>query len=220
MIVYYRISGSQKIKDGQFSNWERSLDNFKSVFRSKIDRIVFVGDNLTPRIKDHLSQQEDVLYTELGNSGSFKFALEQAIKEDGDQIIYFVEDDYLHRQGSDVAIVEGLDISDYVTLYDHADKYQKPYTNEWGGEPTRVLLTKSTHWKQVSSTCMTFAAKVKTLREDQNIIKHYLKSPIPEDWAMFTHLKTNGRKLISSIPGYATHCLEDYKSPLIDWSKI
>lgn len=224
MIIYYRISGSQKTKLGQFSDWKRCLINFQDVF-VKQNYCNFIADN----VPDDMEQQifnltvayDSCHCTDLGNSASFRYALGLALEKKDDEIIYFVEDDYLHRPNSDLIIQEGLEIADYVTLYDHADKYMEYYTrNSWGGEPTKVLLTKSTHWKQVSSTCMTFAAKVKTLREDCDIIYNHLRGAVPEDWAMFIALGVKGRKLINPIPGYATHCITEYQSPLINWENV
>lgn len=219
--VIYRISGGQKSKPGQFSDWKSCLKNFLNEFSNCAD-ITFVCDNLSEEIDSQLVQlgfADRMIRTSLGNSGSFLKALETAITAPVEDIIYLVEDDYLHRPNAARVLCEGFDTgADYVSLYDHADKYMVYYSvNSWGGEPTKVLLTESTHWKQVSSTTMTFAAKVKTLREDYDLIKTFLKSSIPEDWAMFMALKNKDRKLVNPIPGYATHCIQEYTSPLIDW---
>ena len=43
-------------------------------------------------------------------------------------IVYFLEDDYLHRAGWADILLEAftLDQADYVTLFDHQDKYTAP----------------------------------------------------------------------------------------------
>lgn len=219
MKVYYRISGSQKKKEGQFGDWKSCFENFFNQFVGHT--IEIIADNITDEIREFFSKTPYTInLTSLGNSGSFQYALNLACQNNDQEIIYFVEDDYYHLGGSPEAIEEGLQIADYVSLYDHADKYQPPYTNEWGGEPTRVLLTPSTHWKQTFSTCMTFASTVKTLREDRQHIERYLDQPVPRDWEMFMELKNKGRKLITPIPGFATHCIKQYQSPLISWEKL
>jgi copper homeostasis protein CutC len=63
---------------------------------------------------------------------------------------------------------------DYVTLYDHPDKYLNPIE---GGNPycegrsefTRVYFGSNSEFKLNNSSTMTFAAKVKTLKDDQTI---------------------------------------------------
>ena len=70
-------------------------------------------------------------------------------------------------------------IADYVTLYDHPDKYMdhdkggpNPYISN-GGEVTRLVKTDNSHWKLTNSTTMTFASKVNTLKQDRDIwMKH------------------------------------------------
>ena len=56
-------------------------------------------------------------------AGSFKFALDLALEKPSDTIAYFLEDDYLHVQSALAALREGITIADYVSLYDHPDKY-------------------------------------------------------------------------------------------------
>ena len=113
---------------------------------------------------------------------------------------------------------------DYVTLYDHPDKYLNPYE---GGNPfcversenTRVYLGKHCHWKSTNSTTMTFASKVKTLKEDKDILREWTKDTYPHDFYMFQDLIKKRRKLISPIPGFSTHGEVKNLSPLINWEK-
>jgi hypothetical protein len=179
--------------------------------------------------------------TQLGNATASIYLFEKAKELDDHEIIYFCEDDYLHASAhSKPLIFEGLDIADYVTLYDHGDKYdvlgydpksgppaynQNPHVSE-GGELTRVLLTRNSHWKHTNSTTMTFAAKAKTIKEDYKILEKYcnaskLSDNIPDDFKMWQALIKTGRKLISSIPGRSTHmCPNGFYSPLIRWDMI
>ena len=64
---------------------------------------------------------------------------------------------------------------------------------------------------------MTFATKVKTLKEDEDVLRKWTKDTHPYDFQMFMELKQRGRRLASSIPGFATHGETDYLSPLTEW---
>ena len=165
------------------------------------------------------------MYTSLGNSQSFLFAMNYALSNfREDDAVYFLECDYLHLPSSSYILEEGLTISDYVTGYDHPDKYinggPNPYILE-GGEQTRVLLTKSSHWKLTNSTTMTFLVKIKTLCEDRDIIEQHCGGSTPCDFDLFCKLIQNkGRKLVSPLPGISTHMETEHLTPLIAWDTI
>jgi len=141
--------------------------------------------------------------TSLGNAGSLRQTLEIALDEgDEEDVVYFCEDDYLHLGSASFILKEGVTISDYVTLYDHPDKYTRTYG---GGEISRVMRTRSSHWRFTQSTCMTFGCKVKTLREDKLIWDKWTEGDHPHDHKVFTELGEKGRRLAVSIPGAACH---------------
>ena len=86
------------------------------------------------------------------------------------------------------------------------------------------MHSKNIHWRSTPSTCNTYAAKWKTFKKHWDIHVMYC---LPEhthggyDHTKFLHLWREGSNLISSIPGYSNHCdLQQYWSPIIDWSKI
>jgi hypothetical protein len=87
------------------------------------------------------------------------------------------------------------------------------------GENTKVILTASSHWKYTNSTTMTFATRVKTLRTDQEIFRHFCNGKIPLDYFIFRNLAERGRTLITPLPGRSTHC-DEYPSPFIFDSPI
>jgi hypothetical protein len=168
----------------------------------------------------------DLEFSRLNNAKSFLYVLGKAIKLPPEEIIYFVEDDYLHLKASQDCIAEGLTFADYVTLYDSPDKYinhdmggHNPFITG-GGETTRVLLSRNRHWKFTNSTTMTFAAKVGTLREDYSTWLKYLASTHPYDFQAFLDLGRKGRKIASPLPGLSTHCDLGGIAPLVDWSCI
>lgn len=228
MKVIYRISdaGYNKVKPDYINN-ERCLKNFCNTFFDYIHDITILADNCSEETLSTIKKYIDPINIErvsVGHgAGTFNLALDKALKYDDEEIIYFVENDYLHRQDSPQIIKEGFDTGyHYVALYDHPDKYidgANPLVVD-GGEVTRVMLTNSCHWKLTNSTTMTFAAKAGTLKEDEGILRSFTQGSYPRDFDMFLALRDKQRGLVTPIPGYSTHGETAWLSPLIDWSKI
>jgi len=152
-------------------------------------------------------------------SSSFLETLEIVKRDDNqdDDIIYFLEDDYLHLPGWEKIMMEGIDLGiDYISLYDHLDKYK-----DYPDLVSKIYVTESCHWRTVPSTCNTYACKFSTLKRDFGTHRYYSESfhgPVSSDNSKFLDLQSQGRRLITSIPGYSTHCNLEM-SPTIDWSK-
>jgi len=228
MKIIYRISdtGYNKIKPDYINN-KNCLSNAIKVFSTENHDWLIIADNISKSTESmilDLSLNINIMKVSIGHgAGTFNLALTEALKYEEDEVVYFVENDYVHRQKSDEALLEGFSIgSDYVALYDHPDKYidgANPFV-EGGGEVTRVMLSKSCHWKLTNSTTMTFAAKVKTLREDENILREFTNQSYPRDFDMFLKLRDNGKSLVTPIPGYSTHGETRWLSPLINWNDI
>lgn len=236
LTVFYRISDKGNTKNRmQNSNNKTCLDNFIKEFSPS--QIEIIADNVEQETKIWLESYnfKKLHITSLGNSGSFWYAFNEAIKLDKNSYIYFVEDDYLHKPNSQKVLIEGLQIADYVTLYDHPDKYVdgiNPRVKN-GSEKSKVFLTDSSHWKITNSTPMTFASQVKTLQKDGLFFKLFsiclFKSDLPilnkfgyrnctRSYRLFTSLKDlKNRILISSIPGYSTHTENSFLTPLTNW---
>lgn len=246
----YRISDGSNPKNKLSTATKlHCLQNFIEVFKHNI--YVFADNCSDATIEALQNMGITPMKIALGNSKSWRFIVESAISNfDENSIVYLVEDDYLHLPGSAQVLQEGLQIADYVTLYDHPDKYdplqagvENPHLSETG-RLGKTLLTKSTHWKIVNSTTMTFAATVKTLKEDKTIWWQFTQDKIPNDYNAFLTLihenkpgkKSLGKKLksflstpenknpkrtvISSIPGYATHAELEWLTPITQWHSI
>lgn len=132
-------------------------------------------------------------------------------------VVYFLEDDYLHRPGWETVLAEGADIADYVSLYDHLDKYL-----HYNDLRSKLLLSSSTHWRTTPSTCNTYAAKWAIIKQDifvHRFFSEHSNGGISQDCQKFERLTGLGRSLITPIPGYSTH-LDQLMSPLIDWQAL
>lgn len=200
MRIFYRISDKsyEKTKLPGASKWT-CLRNFIETFQDH--QIKIIADNCTEETLQKINNYFDIKITNLGNAGSLKYCIESCFKSNDEDIIYFVEDDYLHLPESPELIQEGLQIAEYVTLYDHPDKYTAIYE---GGETSKVVRTKSSHWRYTISTCMTFACKMKTIKDDFETWCKFISSQHPDDHGIFSELNKN-RRLAVSIPGRACH---------------
>ena len=178
-IILFRISskGYPKVKVDGINKFD-SLKNLRKVFKDW--EFICVADNcdesLLTRLKcdNHFDQ---FIETNLGNPGSFWRLYEIALEiAQDDDVFYFAEDDYLHLSEAPTAIEEGLQYFDYVTLYDHSDKYKlsgvplNPYAkaNRYS-ESTEIVKGQTQIWRTSNSTTMTFAVTGKTLKGDANI---------------------------------------------------
>jgi hypothetical protein len=201
------------------------LINALNTFSTEKHEWLVIADNVSEATKQMLERYVlNIKYVSVGHgAGTFNLALDEALQSADDEIIYFLENDYLHKPGADKILEEGFDLGyHYVALYDHPDKYingANPFVED-GGEVTRVMLSNLCHWKLTNSTTMTFAAQVKTLKEDESVFREHTMGSYPKDFEMFLALREKQRGLITPIPGYSTHGETTWLSPLTDWSKI
>jgi hypothetical protein len=230
MKIIYRISnaGYNKVKP-EYINNEACLKNFCNVFFDHIHDILIIADNCSESTMDMIKKYIDPINIQkvsVGHgAGTFNLAVDKALTYDDDEIIYFVENDYLHKQLSPKILKEGFNLgASFVSLYDHPDKYMDPSIGgnpycEGGAEDTRVYLTDSCHWKITNSTTMTFASTVSTLKKVEPILRKWTVGKHPHDFEMFLELREQNKLLITPIPGYATHGETQWLAPTIDWSK-
>jgi len=231
MKIIYRISdaGYNKVKPDYIDN-ESCLKNFCNIFYDHIYDIHIIADNCSESTIDMINRYIDPVNIEkvsVGHgAGTFNLALDKALKWEDDEIVYFVENDYLHKQGSPNILKEGFDLgASFVSLYDHPDKYMDPRAGgnpycEGGAEDTRVYLTNSCHWKITNSTTMTFASKVSILKQTEEILRKHTSGTHPNDFHMFLELRENNHLLITPLPGYATHGETAWLTPLTKWNEI
>ena len=133
--------------------------------------------------------------------------------ENKNDIIYMVEDDYIHLEGWPVVLDDVFNHYPnlkYASLYDHPDKYTERYKDL----NTYLFLSTYSHWRFTPSTCGTFAGRISAFLEDEEIHKNNLG-----DHNKFVKLTEKNRVFVSCVPSIATHCVEGYLAPYRDWAK-
>jgi len=99
-------------------------------------------------LMEHVSDSTNkVIRTTLSNAGAYMYAVKFAIDTfRDDDMVYLAEDDYIYTPDAPGILVEGIAISDYVSGYDHPDKYvnhneggaQSVYSRRWRSDPGAV----------------------------------------------------------------------------------
>ena len=226
MKIIYRISdaGYNKVKPDYINN-ERCLKNFCNVFFDHIYDINILADNCSDGTLDMIKKYIDPINIEkvsIGHgAGTFNLALDMALKWEDDEIVYFVENDYVHFPNSAQMLEEGFKLgAPYVTLYLHPDKFMTPLqggnpeVDNDGGYTTKIFRGETQLFGMFNSTTMTFAAKVKTLKEDEYILRKYTSGTHPNDFPMFLELRDNGKALLCPLNTFSTHGETQWLAPL------
>lgn len=231
--IAYRTSeaGFDKVKP-DYINTENCLANTAHVFPVDKYEWYILADSVSTETMEMIQKyvpEKNIERVSIQNGPGYPFmhSLDKMLStSNAGDIIYFIENDYLHRVGADIILHEGFDMgAHYVTLYDHPDKYinagdgGNPYIED-NGEIARVFLTKSCHWKLTNSTTGTFASTIETLKNDYQTIKKFANQPYWDDFHMFLEMGQRARTLISCIPGYATHGETKWLCPLVDWKEV
>lgn len=223
---HYSSVSAHKKRFSHFTR-ERCLENLLAtiVDQEKVN-VTFFLDTFHPRQEAHILCSQS-LYPMIefkagSEAASFLYMLEHVHRQkfSPETIIYFLEDDYLHRPGWPRILREAFTIPeiDYVTLFDHRDKYS---FRQYANLKSKIFYTDSCHWRTTPSTTNTYAMFFKTLQKHIDIHRCFsLGRTITADHDKFCKLAEEDALLISSLPGYSTHVEVDFASPCTDWEKI
>ena len=134
----------------------------------------------------------------------------------GTDIVYFLENDYLHQHGWVGKVFELYDSVrgvDIVSLYDHKDKYILPM---YGQLTPKLLLSRTYHWRTTPSSCASFLLEKSAFDRDYDLF-----SSGKTDYFFFADLvEGRQRVMLSPVPGLSTHSMEGYLSPNVDWAAL
>lgn len=239
MKVIYRISdsGYSKVKPAYINN-EACLLNALDTFSTEKHDWLVIADNVSETTKQMLERYVlNIKYVSVGHgAGTFNLALNEALQYEDSEIVYFVENDYIHLKGSPEIIEEGINLgASYVTLYLHPDKFIPPHqggnpeVDNDGGYVTKIYRGETQLFGMFNSTTMTFASTVRTLKEDEEILRKYTnQGHYPDDYKMFLDLRDKGHVLLCPLNTFSTHGETNWLAPLYkvkqedtveEWSK-
>lgn len=217
-------NGATKRKQNVRPEWFSYEKCYHSVKNADVDLTILLDGTKQNHHFQFDPEDKIIEFTGGGDAESFLFCL-NFIKDQNlnpEDIVYIVEDDYLHLKGWDQMLSEAFNTFDvdYVTLYDHPDKYFLPM---YDNLQSKLLHSPSIHWRTTPSTCNTYSGKWKTFQKHWNT---HIKYCLPEnthdgyDHTKFLDLWQQGSNLISPIPGYSTHCELSFLTPTVNWSQI
>jgi len=238
--VVYRAApvGNKRARPPGFSKWNCLLSFLRAADACPSVNLQFVCDGPVPeevgRVMAAFGSVERL--GGVGNSSSYRHVVARMAKLDGDadDVGYLCEDDYLHLPNALQALEAAradLTFGTYLSLYDHPDRYRRVDDLQPAGRA--VELWGQRHWRAVESTAMTFGASLATIRADRFLLDlaarftHY-----PHDRAMWRVLQGLGvrrpvgwfrrprRRLLSTVPGLATHMEIDGLSAGVDWKEV
>jgi len=139
----------------------------------------------------------------------------KGIKMDKDDLIYFVENDYLHIDNWVDKVIDLFSCYktlNYVSLYDHNDKYMPGYDDL----VSKIITSNTHHWRTTPSTCGTFIMTRDLFDKDIDVWESTVG-----DHNTFMYLnQERQRYVLTPIPGLATHCMGGLMSPTIDWELL
>ncbi len=217
---FSEVSGHKNRLDG-FTR-QKCHENLLSTLDSRVN-LTFLLDTFHPSDKPHFVLDQKtypvIEIKEGTETGSFLRLLDHvaSLKLSPETVIYFLEDDYLHREGWVDVLLEGFTIPEvsYVTLFDHRDKYILPLYKEL---TSKIFHTATCHWRTTPSTTNTYAMKYRILLDHLPIHRQFsLGRKISLDHEKFLELGRQGAILISSLPGWSTHVEQNLASPCFEW---
>lgn len=221
---HYSAASAHKARFADF-NKERYLENLLATIGDEKINLTFFLDAFHPMEGEHFLRKQmrfPIIEFKAGSeAASFLYMLEYVYskKYSSDTIIYFLEDDYIHRPNWPTVLREAFTLPiEYATLFDHKDKYFFPQYNDL---KSKIFHTTTCHWRTTPSTTNSYAMLFDTLKKH---IDHHrcfsLGRTITADHDKFCKLAELGATLVSSIPGYSTHVEPDFASPCADWAQV
>jgi len=228
-IIYRCFSG--EMEQHQFKHirpkWFNKLNNFQSLINSvnqslivSYNNIHILHDGQPGQLSQYMSKYcNNINYISVNSNEKsllLNYELGESLFNNGTDVIYFVEDDYLHTLPAVDIILKGTEHFGLTTGFDHLDRYIR--TDDISKNKESIAFSKRTncHWRTVESTTCTWACtKDMWFCIKDDVLKYKL-----EDRSLFRSLYSKDIRLWSPIPGVSTTVDVNTFSPGTDWSKL
>jgi hypothetical protein len=222
---HYNVEGKGYKYRPSWFDYESCFKNFLSTIKDKNIDLHLVMDGKVDNNWIGKYRQHYILHEiEGGSNEKAVKTMYNIVKSIGDNIanndlIYFVENDYLHVDGWVEKIINLFSIYnnlDYVSLYDHGDKY---FHSNYDDLVSKIFISSTHHWRTIPSTCGSYITTKQTFMEDYDIqIGEIIPMGDHYKWLWLNEHKN--RFVFTPIPGLSTHCMEGLLSPTINWEQI
>lgn len=215
-------------------SYEHLQQKVPATFTVLFDGQLNLNDEWTKELKRSVEPRGLIIESKhSGNCESTINAIYRASEQLDDNTVIIAEDDYLWLAPALIGIHHSLTQLPihYSTGYDHPVRYQPDYPlgADYPHWHNTIYITEKSHWRTQESTCMTFAASARTIREDLEYFEKYKDNGKgrPEDRELFREMQGLGnykykdpdhpRILVNPIPSLSTHVHLPWLAPLVDW---
>ncbi len=213
-----------KLKVIDYNSKKENLDKIDKLFKSfnrSYDLINLDLSNFEDNIAKKNQKNQIVTSNQMSNMANIHQSLIEA--KNSEDLIYFVEDDYIHNKDSLNEMVLTFErISSQINNDIFLCPTDYPYLYS-KAESTQIFLGSNYHWRKVNETLCTFLTSKKMVDKHWSILKsmceleHYpFEKPLHDIYEM--------ELCISPIPSLAIHCTNVNSifglSPNINWKKL
>ena len=213
-----------KLKVIDYNSKKENLDKIDKLFKSfnrNYDLINLDLSNFEENIAKTNQKNQIVTSNQKSNMANIHQSLIEA--KNSEDLIYFVEDDYIHNKDSLNEMVLTFErISSQVKNDIFLCPTDYPYLYS-KAEPTQIFLGSNYHWRKVNETLCTFLTSKEMVNKHWNILKsmceleHYpFEKPLHDIY--------DKELCISPVPSLAIHCTNVNSifglSPNVNWKKL
>ena len=224
MIVYYRLCSiastnpSPVFQEDKYLLNKLCLKSFVKAFKNVKPTVIFLADFCGEREEEMIKQivpfEYSFIPTAMGINDTALLQWEMASKQ-GDDLIFFLECDYLWNEEKGVAepFVEGIKTLGLVSPYDHPNFYR---TKDLHSNKCEIELVSDYHFRSTERNTLTFGIRKDVLLKNLDIFNKYGYL----DGDTWYEIKARGQNLYVPIPSMATHMVVNNLAPSINWSKL
>mgnify|MGYP001561443072 CR=1 FL=1 len=225
MFIVYRAYAGET--DGDLSslrpNWFSKFNCWESFWNEfcSVDVVVLWDGECSGKFYEHIKMSGVKIFNfgKLGNKGSLEKTY-QLLKNSNDKTVCTVEDDFLFVPGCRDVLLEGFRMGFYMmTPYEHMDRYLWPH-NDYSFGKEHIYLGTKCYYRSVESTTGTCFFRKLTF----DFLYDKLIEFNVNDRAFFRYAFSQGIRLFSPMPGYASHVCVDrginLMGPFVNWEQL